>query len=281
MYDAINDSRVRPSHLAQDGTIRPVHDPFWKAGHTPPRGYRCRCNLITLTEARAQARSGFDKNGQGTELNKVPALEDGSPAMPDTGWDYHPYEDKTGTIPVIFAKYSSKPREVAAEVAEKASATIAPMQALNELEKRQFSAWVDSVLQAAYRPKNEFKRVGVLPGVVLNDPRIAKRKLVNDAIYISDFSLRHGQRPAKNKRRAALTQDDLGRLPDFLESAIWVYDPTHSNVVAYFEIVDAVKIGKAVIQFQYERKGKRYNAVMTTGVIERHNMLDGGKTPMR
>ena len=38
MYDAINDSRVRPSHLEMDGIIRPIDDPFWKT-HYPPNGY--------------------------------------------------------------------------------------------------------------------------------------------------------------------------------------------------------------------------------------------------
>ena len=64
MYDAINDSRVRPTHLAMDGIIRPVDDPFWKT-HAPLNGYRCRCRLISLSEGQARARSGND-----TGLNK-------------------------------------------------------------------------------------------------------------------------------------------------------------------------------------------------------------------
>src|SRR5574343_216747 len=39
MYDAINDSRTRPSHLAHDGTLRAVDDPFWHT-HSTPLGYR-------------------------------------------------------------------------------------------------------------------------------------------------------------------------------------------------------------------------------------------------
>lgn len=37
LYDAINDSRVRKSHLALDGIIRPADDPFWNI-HAPPGG---------------------------------------------------------------------------------------------------------------------------------------------------------------------------------------------------------------------------------------------------
>lgn len=54
MYDAINDSRVRPSHLAMDGVIRPVDDPFWRT-HTPPLGHRC---FLPGTRVRGNFRLG-------------------------------------------------------------------------------------------------------------------------------------------------------------------------------------------------------------------------------
>jgi SPP1 gp7 family putative phage head morphogenesis protein len=89
MYDAINDNRVRPSHLAMDGTIRAIDDQFW-ATSSPPNGYRCRCSLITLTSDQAKSRSG-----QGAGLNKIPMVKgaDGMfyPATPDKGWSYNPY----------------------------------------------------------------------------------------------------------------------------------------------------------------------------------------------
>lgn len=84
MYDAINDSRVRPSHLAMDGIIRTVDDPFWHT-HAPLNGYRCRCRLVALNERLAQARSG-----NGTGLNKG---VDAQAMQPDKGFDYNPGED--------------------------------------------------------------------------------------------------------------------------------------------------------------------------------------------
>jgi SPP1 gp7 family putative phage head morphogenesis protein len=88
MYDAINDSRTRPAHLALDGVIRAIDDPFWLT-HSPMCGYRCRCSLRSLSDTQAQARSHGD-NG----LNKQPQLPDGTPANPDQGWDY----DKRGRM---------------------------------------------------------------------------------------------------------------------------------------------------------------------------------------
>jgi len=52
MYSAINDSRVRPAHLALNRIILPIDDPFWLT-HYPPLGFRCRCTCIALTEKEA------------------------------------------------------------------------------------------------------------------------------------------------------------------------------------------------------------------------------------
>lgn len=76
MYDAINDSRVRPSHMAMDGVIRPVGDPVWKRW-TPPCGQRCRCTLRQASAREAQRRGGMTQT--------LPA-EGG----PDEGWGGDP-----------------------------------------------------------------------------------------------------------------------------------------------------------------------------------------------
>ncbi|RMD93348.1 MAG: hypothetical protein D6811_05080 [Alphaproteobacteria bacterium] len=57
MFDAINDSRVRPNHLALDGVIRHVDDPVWDK-ISPPLGWNCRCTLRSLTDLAAQKRGG-------------------------------------------------------------------------------------------------------------------------------------------------------------------------------------------------------------------------------
>lgn len=52
MYSAINDSRVRPSHLALNRIVLPIDHPFWLT-HYPPLGFRCRCTVVALTEKQA------------------------------------------------------------------------------------------------------------------------------------------------------------------------------------------------------------------------------------
>lgn len=83
MYDAVNDSRTRPTHKAMDGIIRLIDDPFWQT-HYPSNGYRCRCRAISLTAKQANDRS---KNREGLSKPIIPSMR------PDNGWDYNVGED--------------------------------------------------------------------------------------------------------------------------------------------------------------------------------------------
>ncbi len=47
-YDAVNDSRVRPTHEKMEGVFART-DPFWNT-HTPPNGYNCRCIKTPVTK---------------------------------------------------------------------------------------------------------------------------------------------------------------------------------------------------------------------------------------
>jgi len=76
MYDAVNDSRTRPSHAAMDGKVYRFDHPIWDRGH-PPAGYNCRCTLRALSD-RDMKRSGKKESID-------PPL-----AQPDEGFDYNP-----------------------------------------------------------------------------------------------------------------------------------------------------------------------------------------------
>lgn len=92
MYDAINDSRVRPSHLALDGIIKPVGDVFWKT-HSAPLGHRCRCVLRSLSRDEAMRRGGVTQN---------PPAE----GVPDAGWGHTPTDGFRGLINSIENRLS-------------------------------------------------------------------------------------------------------------------------------------------------------------------------------
>ena len=76
MYDAVNDSRTRPSHAAMDGKVYRFDHPIWDRWH-PPVGYRCRCTLRALSDR--------DMKRTGKKESVEPPL-----AQPDEGFDYNP-----------------------------------------------------------------------------------------------------------------------------------------------------------------------------------------------
>lgn len=94
MYSAINDTRVRPTHLEWNGTILPRNHPFW-ATHYTPNGFRCRCGIISLTRAQAEKRG----------ISKAPPAGE-----PDPGWDYNPGADYAPAVDkLVGSKTSSAP----------------------------------------------------------------------------------------------------------------------------------------------------------------------------
>ena len=104
MYDAINDSRTRPTHKAMDGVILHHTHPWWKSHYTP-NGYRCRCTVVSLTEAQARKRG----------ISPLAPEVD-----PDEGWDYSVGENYTSPVDKALDEFTTgDPKTKAAEEAAK------------------------------------------------------------------------------------------------------------------------------------------------------------------
>lgn len=73
-YQATLDGRVRHTHAAMHGVIRPVDDPLWDRWFAPA-GFRCRCVCSAITEGQMRRLGGV------TEA--LPNVE------PDPGWGYN------------------------------------------------------------------------------------------------------------------------------------------------------------------------------------------------
>jgi SPP1 gp7 family putative phage head morphogenesis protein len=58
-YVTMQDELVRDEHLALDGTVAAVNDPFWDENY-PPNGYNCRCYVEQLTEDEAKNDPKWD-----------------------------------------------------------------------------------------------------------------------------------------------------------------------------------------------------------------------------
>ena len=86
-YDAGNDSKTRPSHLAMDGRVFMADDPIWDTWF-PPNGFKCRCTVKTLSKRQMEQR-GLTVE---TEAPRAARLEDGRfvNILPDPQFDTNP-----------------------------------------------------------------------------------------------------------------------------------------------------------------------------------------------
>jgi len=131
MYDAINDSRVRPSHLALDGIIKPVGDSFWLT-HSTPMGHRCRCTLRSLNHREAMAKGGVTQN--------VPVE-----GRADAGWGHKPTEWGK-TLDDLKAAKIAKANPVLGAAAQKAAKKARPWALQNQTPETDWhdAAFIDS-----------------------------------------------------------------------------------------------------------------------------------------
>lgn len=302
-YVCMDDDRVRPLHRSWHNVTLPLDDPWWQT-HRPPNGYRCRCRIIGVSQrdydrGEVLSRPGAEIRGEETGENapivrqpmRKTAPQDGFtnwtnpstgevkriPAGIDPGFDYN-----AGTVGESQAFKALIERKLAAlepGVREAASIagllrTGADLPHLSALQKTEFTQWAQEVLQDDYRVKNDYALVGFLPQEVLADMQVIQLFLQGTEIHISDKQLRHGYRPGKKARGAALPADVLAVLPEKLEGAAWYFDATHGNVFAVFDTEggNEGEVGKAVVQFNYTYHRQTYNAVITTGVIQNFNL---------
>lgn len=95
-YDAVNDSRTRPTHLAMNGRVWPANHPVWDQWY-PPNGFRCRCSVTPLTRGQAERRGLTVEHDDPTNKPIFPVaprtgLTSTVPVqlLPDPGFAYHP-----------------------------------------------------------------------------------------------------------------------------------------------------------------------------------------------
>lgn len=91
IYDAINDSRTRPTHLALDGKVYRYDHPFWDTWY-PPNGYRCRCGVRSLSERDVQRR-GLKVEDEIPGMVEPPGML-ARPLVPEKGFGNNPAKVK-------------------------------------------------------------------------------------------------------------------------------------------------------------------------------------------
>lgn len=65
-YRTAGDGRVREAHAAMDEKVYRADDPIWNVWY-PPNGFRCRCQVVTLSERQLRQR-GLKVESQAPEI---------------------------------------------------------------------------------------------------------------------------------------------------------------------------------------------------------------------
>lgn len=99
-YETAGDERVRQSHRALDGVVRPVDDPFWDT-YYPPNGWGCRCKVIQTDEATTEGGGvDFDppKGFRGNVGKTGKLFGDDHPYFDQSALDKERIEDNAGLL---------------------------------------------------------------------------------------------------------------------------------------------------------------------------------------
>jgi len=95
-YVAVLDERTRPKHKSWHSIILPVDHPFWKT-HYPPNGWRCRCMVQQVSEAKMKQK-GWTVSSEAEiarfketmpYVNSRTGLVDNVPLGIDPGFNYN------------------------------------------------------------------------------------------------------------------------------------------------------------------------------------------------
>lgn len=126
MYDAVNDSRTRPTHAAMDGYVARHDDPIWTQW-TPSCGHRCRCRRIALTADQAAHYQAEDVRRQ-ADPDQAKGRQAALIQGPDPGWGHDPYREPQRGLqqaiaqkeqrgdPALFSAFQSDQRRLTAPI---------------------------------------------------------------------------------------------------------------------------------------------------------------------
>ena len=221
MYSAIDDARVRPSHLALNRIIRHIDDPFWLL-YYPPWGFMCRCTVIALTEKEAK-KLGI------TSDEDLPQIAE------DMGWS---------TSPLTFGEMESV-------VDQKIADSILDKQYLLEQKQAIQAEWTASKkLMSLLSPMNDSSRDlfnTIADTVVPLDPTLrpsAIRTLV-DYVQGNDAALTaYVQKPAISLAEEVLkrwVKEDMAKIQAVSANAVDVV--RGSTTLAY---AASLEVGKVI-----------------------------------
>lgn len=253
----------RPHHVAMDGTVLPITDPFWTVCY-PPNGFGCKCMALPATKAEIAAAG---------ETPKRPANWEN---LPDANWGYNVgLAGKLRHEDVLGRKLASLPDDIATVLLDKLEGGMATA------NDASFARWIDHLLSDANKTdRGIIKTTGEMHTLWFVEPAIAAKlqaiaavELVTNLITIVDRQAIHSlhledvQRGAGRALERIITVDELKQLPRHMRKAQAVlYDtsPRSRGLVYVFATDAADSKGKWVVRVNLQVKGSG----MTTNAVQ-------------
>ena len=293
-YNAVMDSRTRPEHAAWDGIILPVDHPFWKT-HFPPNGWRCRCSVIQLSEAGLERRGLSITENPPTATrpwrNRRSGVTTDVPVGIDPGFARN-VGDLPGGLLADTIENATVPSLIRAPTMQGAMMWQAVMN-LPHMAKawnEQFSSWVDAVIRGDRGVPHEIVGGALHPDHLAAVSTLIGAKKTDElsaAIMVERGMLLHMRRDSKVERGAAVSEEDIKRIPEILRNprAVVLHRAERTNRSAVLYVLDQTygdgRLGKIVVRVDLRRKvripqgsRKHINAnwIVTAGLVESMNL---------
>lgn len=259
MYDAVNDSRTRPTHAALDGQVFPADDPFWDT-HYPPNGFNCRCDVVPMSEGQAKRYSSENSGITVNQSSDGMSLPD-----PEEGWDYNP-----GKVPDSILSVAVGKMPVSGAVT---GPIVAGLEKTFEQFDDSFKAWVNKV-KASGVARRELRAIGHFTREE-TAWAVDHGKPVADGVIRMDDRLIVGKKADRHEAADdALTLQEWETLPKLMrepEAVLW--DKQKQNFL-YVLPSATDKHVKIVVEPGMGLKGKALNAVRAAFRVQGDTLKD-------
>lgn len=275
----------RPEHQEKDGMVVRLDDPWWDVW-SPQNGWGCSCKKFMLSEEDVQ-RQGLTV----TESPPIGEMESRTigvrgptprqvlvPKGIDPGFEHRPgaLDRRSMAANQVLRRISGMDAGVAAQAAAGLLGRDSVLGAITD----QYQRWARDSLEGG-QAGGRFTVVGVLSPAVLNRLQERGVKPATAGVLLSDRRLHHLNRDAKNSRGAALSVEQIMRLPEMLarpQAVLW--DTESPALLFVFPAPGGRDRGKIVVRVDEPEKvrlaGQRAsvdgNWISTAGLVQRGNL---------